>query len=112
MVYKKRKKLLFRHFKQTSTVKKIKLLKKLKFKPLEIFTGQKEKLKGKKTLKFIYEKIPKNEIKTFFRKLSNTIDSALKVKIKFKPFKKDGSAEELDFNTSMNRLFSLLSEEI
>lgn len=111
----RKKKLLFQNLKKTSKnhiSQKVKLLKKFKFKPFEIVTGQKEKLEGKKSLKSIYEKIPKQEIKTFFKKLSNTIDGALKVKIKFKPFKKNGSNEELDFNSTINKLFDLLSEDI
>jgi len=113
--FKKKKKFLFKNLKKTSRrdiSQKVKLLKKIKFKPLEIFTGQKKKLEGKKTLKYIYERIPKNSIKSFFKKLSNTIDGALKVKIKFKPFKKDGSSEELDFNTTITKLFDLLSEDV
>lgn len=107
--YKKKEKLIFQNKK---ILKKIKLIKTMKFNPLNIFTEQKDKLIGKKTLKILYKKIAKNEIKTFFKKLSNTIDGALKIKIKFKPFKKEGNNQEVDFNSTINKLFDLLSEDI
>nr|AYO28089.1 hypothetical protein [Synura petersenii] len=96
-----------------AVLKKFKLLKKIKFKPLEIKTGQKNRLMGKKSLKFIYEKIPKNGIKSFFKTLSNKIDPFLKIRVKFRPFNPIKTEnEEVDFNNTITNLFNLLSEDI